>query len=207
MDGYYVITSPGKGEVTDRKSRFIGHAMPIGSPEEAAVIIDQIKRKYWDARHNCYAYVTGGLGEISKCSDDGEPSGTAGKPILDVITGMELRNALVVVTRYFGGTLLGTGGLVRAYTRAAKAALDNAGLKAMVCAGRIRVTCDYGMYGALKNFSESEKITVSNENFAESVDVELTVEEERIEYVINRITDLTGAKAGVELLEKGFFPI
>lgn len=117
------IISGGTGEFTDKKSRFIANIYHIEDEDMAVKIIEQLRKKYWDARHNCYAYVLGGKSEIQRFSDDGEPSGTAGKPILEVITGNECGNCLCVVTRYFGGVLLGTGGLIRAYTNAAKEAL------------------------------------------------------------------------------------
>ena len=118
------IISGGTGEFTDKKSRFIANIYHIEDEDMAVKIIEQLRKKYWDARHNCYAYVLGGKSEIQRFSDDGEPSGTAGKPILEVITGNECGNCLCVVTRYFGGVLLGTGGLIRAYTNAAKDALS-----------------------------------------------------------------------------------
>ena len=106
------IISGGTGEFTDKKSRFIANIYHIEDEDMAVKIIEQLRKKYWDARHNCYAYVLGGKSEIQRFSDDGEPSGTAGKPILEVITGNECGNCLCVVTRYFGGVLLGTGGLI-----------------------------------------------------------------------------------------------
>ena len=108
------IIKAGNGEFIDKKSRFIAYICNIESEEQAVKIISEIKKKYWDARHNCYAYILGDNNEVQRFSDDGEPSGTAGKPILEVITGNECSNCLCVVTRYFGGVLLGTGGLVRA---------------------------------------------------------------------------------------------
>lgn len=106
-----IIIKDGTGEIVEKKSRFIANVKAVKSEEEAIAFINEVKKKYWDARHNCMAYV---VNDIQRFSDDGEPSGTAGKPILDVITGRELTNAVIVVTRYFGGVLLGTGGLVRA---------------------------------------------------------------------------------------------
>ena len=121
----YVVTGYAEGEITEKKSRFIGQIYEIHSEEDALKIIESIRKKYWDARHNCYAYVLGRNNEIQRFSDDREPSGTAGKPILEVLLGNEIRNALIVVTRYFGGVLLGTGGLVRAYTNSSIAAIDS----------------------------------------------------------------------------------
>ena len=117
---YKTVYESGTGEIVEKKSRFIASVWPIQTEEDALNIIDQLKKKYWDAKHNCFAYVLGIKDEIQRCSDDGEPAKTAGKPILDILLGEEIHNALIVVTRYFGGTLLGTGGLVRAYQYAAK---------------------------------------------------------------------------------------
>ena len=122
---YRVVLEGGQGEIVEKKSRFIATVRRVETEQEAAAFIEEIKKKYWDARHNCSAFVIGGRGELTRCSDDGEPSGTAGRPMLEVLLAEEIRNVAVVVTRYFGGTLLGTGGLVRAYTQAVKAGLDN----------------------------------------------------------------------------------
>ncbi len=120
--GYKTIYENGEGEVIEKKSRFIAIAAPVQSEEEATAFVESIRKKYWDARHHCYAYILGEKKEIRRMSDDGEPTGTAGKPILDLIEGGDLTNTIIVVTRYFGGTLLGTGGLARAYSSAARAA-------------------------------------------------------------------------------------
>ena len=105
----------GQGEITEKRSRFLATLQPVTSEEEALLFIEQIKKRYWDARHNCYAYVIGDRAELCRCSDDGEPPHTAGRPMLDALLASGIRNAVVVVTRYFGGILLGTGGLTRAY--------------------------------------------------------------------------------------------
>ena len=122
---YRTIYRGGEDEIVEKKSRFIATVVPVNTEEEALEFVEKTRKKYWDARHNCYAYILGDNNEVQRFSDDGEPSGTAGKPILEVITGNECSNCLCVVTRYFGGVLLGTGGLIRAYTNAAKDALDN----------------------------------------------------------------------------------
>ena len=116
--GYKILWEGGMGELIEKKSRFIATTEPVATEEEAAAFVERMRRKYWDARHNCYAYVLGEQGRVQKCSDDGEPSQTAGRPMLDVLLGEGVRNICVVVTRYFGGVLLGTGGLVRAYSGA-----------------------------------------------------------------------------------------
>ena len=113
IDSYRVLLSGGEGEIVEKKSRFIATIRKCETEEEAVAFIEEMKKKYWDARHNCSAFIIGSRGELTRCSDDGEPSGTAGRPMLEVLTGSGIRNIAVVVTRYFGGTLLGTGGLVR----------------------------------------------------------------------------------------------
>ena len=114
MDEWYSVYRGGTGQIEEKKSRFIATLEPVSSEEEAAAFVAGIKKKYWDARHNCSAFIIGDNGDRTRCSDDGEPSGTAGRPMLDVLANEHVTNVCVVVTRYFGGTLLGTGGLVRA---------------------------------------------------------------------------------------------
>ena len=120
---YKTVYTGGEGEIIEKKSRFIATVRPVESEEEALAFIEEMRKKYWDARHNCYVYSVGMNREATRCSDDGEPSGTAGRPMLDVILGQDIYNVAVVVTRYFGGVLLGTGGLVRAYSLAVQTGL------------------------------------------------------------------------------------
>ena len=117
LEKYKTVYEGGEGEIVEKKSRFIATVRPVKTEEEALAFIEEMKKKYWDARHNCYVYSVGKNREYTRCSDDGEPSGTAGRPMLDVILGEDIYNVAAVVTRYFGGILLGTGGLVRAYSR------------------------------------------------------------------------------------------
>ncbi len=144
---YRVVLEGGQGEIVEKKSRFIATVRRVETEQEAAAFIEEIKKKYWDARHNCSAFVIGGRGELTRCSDDGEPSGTAGRPMLEVLLAEEIRNVAVVVTRYFGGTLLGTGGLVRAYTQAVKAGLDNCIVGVMTQGLEIGLQTDYNGVG------------------------------------------------------------
>ncbi len=205
MEEYYEIDSPSEGEYTDRKSRFIGHAFPVRSEKEALVIIDQVKRKYWDARHNCHAYVLGD--NTSRFSDDGEPSGTAGRPILEVLNGANVRNIVVVVTRYFGGTLLGTGGLIKAYTEATKEALGATTLKRIIPASKVEIVCDYNDSGKLKHYFETGQIRTDDTAYTDVVTMRITVSEDTAEDVITHITQITSGKARVRVLEKGFFAL
>lgn len=207
MSDYYVLASPGEGEYTDRKSRFIGHAMPISGEAEAAVLIDQIKRKYWDARHNCYAFVTGENGEISRSSDDGEPSGTAGRPILDCITGAGLHGTLIVVTRYFGGTLLGTGGLVRAYTRAAQEALDHADIRHMQPGSRIEVTADYNSAEKIRRSLDTDGVRIEDTSYTDSVMMTVIVSEGIMDRVLDIVTQASFGKAQVRILDSGYYAL
>ncbi len=146
---YNVIYEGGSGEIVEKKSRFIAHVFPVHSEEEASEYIEQIRKKYWDARHNCHAFVIGPNNETSRCSDDGEPSGTAGRPILEVLQGRGIHDALVIVTRYFGGTLLGTGGLVRAYSQAAQAGLQASSIMTKQQGRKISIKTDYNGIGKL----------------------------------------------------------
>lgn len=153
MKGYRTVYQGAEGEYTDRKSRFIAHVQPAASEEEALQFIEEMRRRYWDARHNCFAYVIApedGSLPLARSSDDGEPAQTAGKPMLDLLQAEELQNTVAVVTRYFGGILLGTGGLVRAYSGALRAALDNCVLVDKIPAVRMMLRCSYPLYGRLQ---------------------------------------------------------
>ena len=140
----------GSGEIVEKKSRFIANIKSVETVEEAQVYIEEMKKKYWDARHNCSAFSVGTEQVTTRCSDDGEPSGTAGKPILEVISGSGIHNIVVVVTRYFGGTLLGTGGLVRAYTDATRAGIENSDIVEKIPGRRVDIAMDYTDLGKLQ---------------------------------------------------------
>ena len=175
---YKVVTKEGTGEIVEKKSRFIGSSYIVESVEDAEKKIAEVSKKYWDARHNCYAYVIGKNSENTRCSDNGEPSGTAGKPILEVITGAGLTNTLVIVTRYFGGVLLGTGGLVRAYTQAAQAAIAASETGEMVYARQLTIEVAYNMINNVKYFLEQNKISISDPRYTENVQYDICVREE-----------------------------
>ncbi|MEE3495245.1 MAG: YigZ family protein [Butyrivibrio sp.] len=175
---FKVVTKEGTGEIVEKKSRFIGSTFAVESVEEAEKRIAEVSKKYWDARHNCYAYVIGKNSENTRCSDNGEPSGTAGKPILEVITGAGLTNTLVIVTRYFGGVLLGTGGLVRAYTQAAQAAIAASETGEMVYARQLTLEVAYNMINNVKYFLEQNNISISDPRYTENVQYDICVREE-----------------------------
>ena len=150
MISHKAVYAPGTGEIVEKKSRFIAHVRSAATLEEAQAFIEEIKKQYWDARHNCYAFSVGTEHPVTRFSDDGEPGGTAGKPILEVILGSGIRNIVIVVTRYFGGTLLGTGGLVRAYTEASREGIRNTTVVEKIPGIRMRLSTDYTDLGKIQ---------------------------------------------------------
>lgn len=152
MEQYTTLARKGEGEYVEKRSRFIGVAAPVSTPEEAAALVSEVKAKYYDARHHCYAYRL--RNGVQRYADDGEPQGTAGLPILDILERRDLTDCIIIVTRYFGGTLLGTGGLVRSYSAAGNAALDNAALLVMQPYIKGRFSCQYNQQGRLQPLVE-----------------------------------------------------
>lgn len=187
------------GEYEEKKSRFIGEIFPIKSEEEAQEHIAAIRKKYYDARHHCYAYVLGDSYETVKQSDDGEPSQTAGMPILNVLKGQEIHDALIVVTRYFGGTLLGTGGLVRSYTNASKAAIENAVVQEAVEGFRATAEIPYTLVGKIKYFTETEGITESEAEYGNNVNMTWLVPEDKMSLFQNQIQEMSGGSISLAI--------
>lgn len=196
---YRTVYTGGEGEIVEKKSRFIATAAPVRSEEEALQIIEQIRKKYWDARHNCYAYVIGERGELERFSDDGEPGGTAGKPILEVIKGEELRNTLIVVTRYFGGTLLGTGGLVRAYSAAAKAGIASSVIITRIPGIKLHITTEYTGLGKIQYILGQRGITTLDSVYTDKVELEVLTAEAEAEAVKAELTEGTNGQAIIEI--------
>lgn len=193
MQTYRILLKGGQGGIVEKKSRFIASLQPAASEEEAFAFIEATKKKYWDAKHNCTAMVIGGHAGITRCSDDGEPSGTAGRPMLEVLTGEGLRDVVVVVTRYFGGTLLGTGGLVRAYSQAVKEGLKNCETATLREGRKVKLAMAYNDYGKVEHFCRTEGQTMEDVVYQENVSVVLTIPSE---YYENRIGKLRDACAG-----------
>ncbi len=202
---YYTITTTGHGDYEEKKSRFLGEAIPIQSEEEAAEHINRIRKQHYDARHHCYAYVLGEKRDRKKASDDGEPQGTAGLPILNVIEGAECTGILIVVTRYFGGTLLGTGGLVRAYTSAAQAALAAAGPVCMREGEILELVMEYSLLDSVRYSLEKEKIRTEDIQYTDKVLQRIVVPAEKVEYIRQKMCELSGGKITVNCVEKGFY--
>lgn len=187
----------GEDEIVEKKSRFLGQVFPVSTEQEAAQIIEQTRKKYWDARHHCYAYILGEYGEITRCTDDGEPAGTAGRPILEVLQGEGLHNVLVIVTRYFGGTLLGTGGLVRAYSQAARAGLDASQILEKLRGYRLQIDTDYNGIGKLQYLTAKSNVSVMDTEYGEAVTMTLAVPVEEADGFIHQVTEATAGQARI----------
>ncbi len=198
IDSYKILYEGGAGELVEKKSRFIATTRPVESEEEAIAFIEEMKKKYWDARHNCSAYVVGERGQIQRCSDDGEPSQTAGRPMLDVLLGEEVRNICVVVTRYFGGTLLGTGGLVRAYSGAVQEGLRNSIIVEKFLGHRLQITTDYNGIGKLQYVAAQMGLTTLDTEYTDQVVMTLMVPAPQKDQLIAQITEKTNGRALIE---------
>lgn len=202
MDKIKIVYRGGEGEIVEKKSRFIATVCPIHSEEDAVMFIEKIKKKYWDARHNCHAFILGERNEISRCSDDGEPSGTAGKPMLDVLLGAGLHNVCVVVTRYFGGTLLGTGGLVRAYSQAVQAGLENSLIVEKKLCCRMKIYTDYNGIGKIQYILGKSPAITLNTEYTERVVVEILIEKGNFDSLCKEIVEATSGRAELETLDE-----
>lgn len=198
----------GDGYYEEKKSKFIAKAYVVNSQEEVDAFLAAARKQYYDARHNCYAYAMGSHGETVKSSDDGEPSGTAGKPILEIITGAHLTNCLIIVTRYFGGTLLGTGGLVRAYQKSAKDALAHSEIVSIVEGERYEILTDYNSIGKLQRIlSENEDTTVVDTIYTDVVTFVVDIQKSGSATVIHSITEETAGKAKIQKVEDRFIEL
>lgn len=195
LEQYKTVRSPGSREIVIRKSRFIGHVMPVETEEEALLFIEDIKKKHWNATHNCSAYMIGERDEIQRQSDDGEPSGTAGKPILEVIRNQGVKNVAIVVTRYFGGIMLGAGGLIRAYTDGAVIALEAGEVITRVLRREVFVEIDYTWLGKVENELRGRGIQTGETKFTDKVTLLCLPRNDEGDAFIAWITDLTQGQA------------
>ena len=201
VEEYKTIYKGGIGEITEKKSRFIATIRPVETEEEALAFLEEMKKKYWDARHNCSAYVLGERQELLRCSDDGEPSQTAGKPMMDVLTGAGLTNVAAVVTRYFGGTLLGTGGLVRAYSAAVQEGLKNSRIVTKYLGTRLLVETDYNGIGRLQYLFGQRQIPMTDTEYTDHVNFTVLVPVSKTAELTKAITEATNGQA--KITEKG----
>lgn len=199
MEEYLAVITAGQGEIVEKKSRFIGYIEAVQSEEEAISMIERIKKKHYDARHNCYAYSIGtDVQPLLRFSDDGEPQGTAGKPILEVINGSGICNLCIVVTRYFGGTLLGTGGLVRAYTDAAKAAIDAAVIRKKRQLVEAELEMEYTDLNKLQYLISNTDAEIIDTVYTEKVVLKVHVYAPVFEDFTRKVTEATGGRVEVK---------
>lgn len=191
---YKIVYKGGEGEIVEKKSRFIAHVFPVTKEEQALEYIETLKKQYWDARHNCYAYVMGENQQLQRFSDDGEPSGTAGKPILEVLLGEDIHNTLVVVTRYFGGTLLGTGGLVRAYSAATKTGIENSIVTDRCKGKKIELKTDYNGLGKIQYIMGEMDIPILDTVYTDMVGIIAVIPNMLYHSFKKKVTEVTAGK-------------
>lgn len=206
MTEYKTIKEASSDEFIVKKSRFIGYVKPVKTQEEALEFIGEIKSKHWDATHNVYAY-TLREGGVRRFSDDGEPQGTAGIPSLDVLLKEEVVDCCVVVTRYFGGIMLGAGGLVRAYSHGAKIALDAGGIITMSLCKIVRVVTDYNFYGRLVPLICEEGGIVEDTQFTDNVEVTFRIPQDKVPFFESRLVDVSCGKFHSEVIDEKFCEI
>lgn len=205
LEPYKIIEYGGVGEIEEKKSRFIAQVQAVSTEEEAAAFLESVRKRYWDARHHCYAYILGEQGQIMRFSDDGEPSGTAGRPILEVLTGSGIRNLILVVTRYFGGTLLGTGGLVRAYTQAAQAGIAASSVCTMQYGYTFMVETDYNGIGKIQYLLGQRGIPIEDSVYTQQVSVTCKVPFEERDRLLHEITEATAGRAQVAVSDPLYY--
>ncbi len=198
---YKTLAGMGVDEYIVKHSRFIGYAKPVKTEKEATDFIAEISKKHWDAKHNVYAYSLR-EGSIRRYSDDGEPQGTAGMPVLNVILGEDITDCCVVVTRYFGGILLGGGGLVRAYTHSAKIAVDSAEIITLSPWTVMNIDCDYSFYGKLETFVRDFGGVITDSAFTDNVSLTFRVESEKIQAFNEKLTDMSGGRLSAKFTEE-----
>ena len=202
MKPYKSVKQCSEAEYTVNRSRFIGRCFPVDSEEAALCLLGDIRKKHWDATHNCFAYRIGD-NAAARFSDDGEPGGTAGKPIIDVLTGRGLTNVLCVVTRYFGGILLGAGGLVRAYSKSAADAVTRAGMVSYLPGTILDIPMDYSRYGALEGFIRANA-EVRNVAFAQNVVVTVAVEDTNLLKFMKEVTERSDGRCTPVTIGTGY---
>lgn len=203
MTVYRTIQKAAQAEFVDRRSRFIGQIQPVTSEEEALAFIESVRKKYWDARHHVPAYILRN-GDIRRFSDDGEPQGTAGMPTLDVLQKQKLTDCVVVITRYFGGILLGGGGLVRAYSHTAALAVEAAGVTEMRPANLQEINCSYTQYGWLAALIEAGGGTVIDTAYTDSVTVRMLLDADKQQYFEKQLTERSAGSLTPQILEQQY---
>lgn len=203
-NSYKTIGKEAQDEFVEQRSRFIGYVCPVSTEKEALAFIEEKKKQHWDAKHNVYAYVLRN-GGIQRYSDDGEPHGTAGVPVLDVLIKSGVTDAAVVVTRYFGGILLGAGGLVRAYTKGAKIALEAGGIVTVKNCNVCSLVCSYNQYGKLSGLIPSCGGIIDDTDFGENVTIQFHIAPENYGIFTKQLADATGGSIESEIIKEDYF--
>ncbi|HHV95349.1 MAG TPA: YigZ family protein [Clostridiaceae bacterium] len=201
---YKTISKEATVEMEEKKSRFIANVKPVSSEEEALEFINNIRAKYWDATHNVYAYYISGESIIQRFSDDGEPSGTAGMPVLEVIKRMELKDLVVVVTRYFGGILLGASGLVRAYSKSAALGIEAAGIVTKKLCRLINIVVDYSAFGKIQNKIMNEGYSIKDIQYAQDVEISVLIPLEDVNAFIEYVNDAANGNVLIDMGESEY---
>ncbi len=201
LTAYRTLARQGRGEISMKKSRFVGTALPVSSQEQAWEFIQKVRKEHPSAAHNVFAFLVGPRDDLKRCSDDGEPSGTGGKPVLEVLEREELRDVLVVVTRYFGGILLGAPGLVRAYSKAAALGVRKAGIITRELYRRLEIVTQYTYLGKLQNEIPLLQGLVEDVQYRENVTVTCLFKPEDLESAEGRMGDLTGGQGKIRRLD------
>ncbi len=205
VESYQTVFQGGTGEIVMKKSRFIATIRPVENEEEALEFIEGLRKQHWNAAHNCYAYSIGTRNPILRCSDDGEPSKTAGKPMLDILLSHELTDLVVVVTRYFGGTLLGTGGLVKAYQSATLEGLNNCIIIKKELGRSVQLVTDYNLIGKIQYYINQESIPVLSSEYTDVVTMEVLVRPSFVGDFYKKISELTNGTAMMNKKEQVYF--
>ncbi|MGJ7922726.1 YigZ family protein [Neobacillus sp. LXY-4] len=197
LTSYYTVKGEGEHEIVIQKSRFIAHITRAETEEKAQDFIQKIKKQHWNATHNCSAYLIGEHDQIQKANDDGEPSGTAGVPILEVLKKRKLKDTVVVITRYFGGIKLGAGGLIRAYGKATSEGLDAIGIVERKLMRIMHTTVDYTWLGKLENELRSSVYAIKEIHYLDKVEIETYVEEGQTQSFIDWMVELTNGQGEI----------
>ena len=204
---YKTIYAGGTAEISEKKSRFVATVAYASSEEEAVAFIEKVKKQNWNATHNCSAFIVGARGETVRQSDDGEPSGTAGRPMLDVLQGAKLTNIAVVVTRYFGGTLLGTGGLVRAYSKAVQAGLAESTIIEKIWGTMLSITTDYNGVGKIQYFLGERQIPIIDSEYTDNVQIKILLPQVEVQALTADLVEATNGKAIIDEVEELYFAV
>ena len=205
MSEYFIPAGDGEAEFTEKRSSFLGHVRMVETEDEAKTFVAEMKKKYYDARHNCWCYII--KDGAVRYSDDGEPQGTAGIPMLEVLKREGVTNVVCVVTRYFGGVLLGTGGLLRAYTKSAKDALDAAGISVVRRWIKAELPCTYSLLERLKLECTAANGVVSDVEYSTDVCLKLLLPEDGVEDFSRRVADVTAGTSTLAIIGEVYKPV